>query len=397
MTDNTSSPRPFSSALPAVIFVTSIFFCNFLSRVIFAPLMPVMQVDFDFTHAGAGHLFLALAVGNALGLFVSGLVSRALYHRRTVAFSAMLVGCCALSVPQAGSFWTLLLTVFALGVSVGLYLPSGIATVTSLVRKEDWGKTMALHELAPNAAYVTAPLLAEAVLLHFQWRTALYLLGAAQLCLAAWFLKAGKGGEYPGVFPGPDTIRRIVRRPVFWLLVLFMCTAVGASLGPYSMLPLYLSDAHGYTREQANQLLAISRIAGCFAPFGAGWITDRWGPKPAILLAVSCNCLTLTGLGLASGEWLVAMVLLQPVFSVLVFAPAFTVLAFAFEPQDRAVAISLMGPLNALFGLGLFPTLLGHMGDAGHFDLGFLLLAGVLLGALCCLPLLPGRAQGGEV
>lgn len=393
MTEKTVSPKPFLAALPAVVFVAAIFYCNFLTRVVFAPLMPLIQSDLGFTHAGAGHLFLALAVGNGTGLLLSGFVSRATDHRRTVGISAILVGLGAMIVPFTSSYWTLLAAVFVVGVSVGIYLPSGIATITSLVRKEDWGKTMALHELAPNAAYVTAPLLAEAVLLFFEWRTTLYIMGAAQIALGAWFLRAGRGGEFPGLVPRPDKVAEIVRRPAFWVIVLFMSTAVGASIGPYSMIPLYLVDAHGFARAEANELLAVSRVAACVMPFLAGWATDRWGAKPAILISVSASGLALVGLGLASGSLLVAMVIVQPMCSVLLFAPGFTVLSMAFNPQERPVAIALMGPINACVGIGLFPTFLGHMGDAGLFGLGFLLQGCLLLATLLCLPLLPGNGD----
>ncbi len=394
MTDKISPSEPFKTALPAVLFVTSIFFCNFLSRVVLAPLMPMIQDDLGFTHAGAGHLFLALAVGNAIGLLLSGFISRSMYHRKTVGISAVLVGVLALMAPLAGDYASFMGAILALGIAVGIYLPSGIATVTSLVRKDDWGKTMAVHELAPNISYVTAPLLAEGVLLFFDWRAALSLLGVAQICLGLWFIKSGRGGEFPGVVPGPKMVGQIVRRPIFWLLVLMFSLAVGASIGPYTMIPLYLVDAHGYTRAEANHLLAVSRVMACFAPFIAGWITDKWGAKPAIFLYLTLTGTALIFLGMATGKLLVSMVLMQPVFSVFLFAPGFTMLSMAFPPEQRSVTVALMGPLNALIGLGLFPTFLGHMGDAGMFGTGFMIQGCLLLAALFFLPILPkGRAD----
>jgi NNP family nitrate/nitrite transporter-like MFS transporter len=389
MTDKMTSPKPFVAALPAVLFVTAVFFCNFLSRVVFAPLMPVIQADLGFTHAGAGHLFLALALGNGTGLLLSGFVSRTMQHRRTVGISSILVGIAAFATPFSSTYPTLMAAMFILGLAVGMYLPSGIATITSLVRKEDWGKTMALHELAPNFAYVLAPLLAEAVLLFFEWKSALYVMGGVQVLLGVWFLKCGRGGDFPGVVPRPAKVMRIVKRPLFWVIVLFMSTGVGTSIGPYSMIPLYLVDDHGFSREHANQLLAVSRVSSCAMPFLAGWITDKWGAKPAIILSLVANVSTLLGLGLATGNALIAMVILQPMFSVLIFVPAFTVLAMAFNPQDRAVAIAIMGPFNATIGIGLFPTFLGHMGDAGLFGTGFLVVGGILLVPLLFLPALP--------
>lgn len=393
MSQTTHSGHPFRLVLPAVVFVTSIFFCNFLSRVVLAPLMPVIQADLGFTHAGAGHLFLALALGNGAGLLLNGFISRVLDHRRTVGVSAILVGILALLAPLARDYGMLMGALLGLGVSVGLYLPSGIAAVTSLVRPSEWGKTLAVHELAPNLSYVIAPLLAEAVLLFFEWRAALGFLGGLQVCLGFWFLKSGRGGEFPGVVPGPDKIKRIVRRPILWLLILYFSMAVGASIGPYTMIPLYLTDVHGFSREQANHLLAISRIGACFVPILAGWITDKWGARPAILLYLVTNGSALVMLGLASGSMLVTMVILQPIFSVILFAPGFTMLSMSFGPKTRPVAIALMGPVNAIIGIGVFPTFLGHMGDAGMFEYGFLIQGCLLLGAMVFLPLLPaGRA-----
>ncbi|MBU4379439.1 MAG: MFS transporter, partial [Proteobacteria bacterium] len=365
---------PFRVALPGVIFVTAIFFFNFLSRVVLAPIMPVIQADLGFAHTGAGVLFMALGAGNALGLLLSGFLSRAVNHRRTVGISSLLVGACALATPLARDYAGLLAALFTMGVAAGFYLPSGIATIFSLIRKEDWGKSMAVHELAPNLAFVTAPILAEAVLLCFDWRASLHLLGAVQLCLGLWFLRSGRGGEFPGTVPGPPVVMQIVRRPIFWVLVLFFCLGVCASVGPYSMLPLYLADAHGYTREAANKLLSVSRVLACFAPFVAGWITDRWGARPAIFLFLLLTGSALIALGLTSDTPLMVVVLLQPMCSVFMFAPGFTLVSTVFPPEHRTVALALMGPINAVIGIGVAPIFLGAMGDAGRFDHGFMIL-----------------------
>ncbi len=344
--------------------------------------MPILEIELGFNHAAAGNIFLALGVGNAIGLLLNGFLSREINHNRTVGWSAVIVGVISLFLSQAWSYPSLVCGMLALGICVGLYLPSGIATVTSLVRPEDWGKTIATHEAAPNTAFVVAPLLAEAVLLFADWHVAVLMLAVIQIMLGLLFLRFGKGGAYPGVSPLSSLAGRLVRRPVLWLLVFCFCTAVGISMGPYSMLPLFLVDDRGFSREAANQLLAISRIGAVILPFVSGWFTDRWGAKPALFLYFAlCGCATIL-IGLASGPLLVAAVVLQPMFSVLFFTPAFTVVSHMFNPEERAVVVSFVGPINAFLGVGLIPWALGQLGQAGYFSEGF-----VAQGALCVLSL----------
>ena len=86
----------------------------------------------------------------------------------------------ALSV--AGGPWTMRCGFFALGFACGLYMPSAIATITSLIDRQHWGKAIAVHELAPNLAFFSAPFIAELFLTWLTWRAAL---GAAALALYA--------------------------------------------------------------------------------------------------------------------------------------------------------------------------------------------------------------------
>ncbi len=385
------APQPLLKALPAVLLTVAVFFLNFLTRITLAPLMPVVESELGFSHAQAGTVFLALGVGNGIGLLLSGFLSREVGHRRTVGISSLIVGCFAMFASQAWSCDSLQWSFLLLGVSVGLYLPSGIGVVTSLVRKEDWGKTLALHETAPNTAFVAAPLLAEALLLVWGWRSSLVLLGGAQLLLGAYFLKFGRGGDYPGVTPFSKEAGTVVRSLRFWLLIACFVWAVGMAMGPYSMMPLYLIEDHGYTRETANHLLAVSRCAAVFTAFLGGWLTDRMGVKPVMTVYFAICGLATVLLGAAKGPLLVAAVILQPVCTVLFFPAGFTLLAKMFNPRERNAALAFLGPTNAVFGVGLMPWVLGILGEQGEFATGFIFQGAGCLLLLLLVPLLPGE------
>jgi NNP family nitrate/nitrite transporter-like MFS transporter len=76
-------------------------------------------------------------------LLASGFVSSWLNHRRTIILSSMAVGGALLAVSISRNLWGIYFGLFILGMAAGLYLPSGIATVTGLVDSRHWGRAIA--------------------------------------------------------------------------------------------------------------------------------------------------------------------------------------------------------------------------------------------------------------
>lgn len=147
---NWISSDTLQSKLGPAFFLTSIFFVNFLSRVILAPLLVTIEKELHLDHQEAGILFLLISVGYSLALFGSGHLSSRLVHRKTIFLSTLGLGITLLGLSVSHSLWSIRSALFLLGICAGIYLPSGIATLTSLVRPQDWGKAVAIHELAPN-------------------------------------------------------------------------------------------------------------------------------------------------------------------------------------------------------------------------------------------------------
>src|SRR5512139_3037459 len=169
------------------------------------------------------------------------------------------------------------------GLAAGFYLSSGIATVTELVRPEHWGKAIAIHELAPNLGFVTAPLLAEVLLGLFSWRGVLTVIGIGSIIAGAVFVLWGKGGAFPGEAPDSKTLRSILVEPSFWIMIALFSLGIGASLGVYAMMPLYLVTERGMDRTWANTLVASSRILTMGSAIVTGWRTDRTGSKKTLM------------------------------------------------------------------------------------------------------------------
>jgi len=379
---------PFRKTLPPLFFIAFIFLVLFLCRVIFSPLLPSIQLEMGFSHSQAGRLFLFLAVGSGLGLLSNGFISRILIHRRTIALSVLLSGLALLITSQSKGYVSLGLCMLLTGWASGLYLPSGLATITSIVTAKDWGKALAVHDVAPNLSFLLAPLLAEGVLYFASWREALLVLGTTQILSAVIFNVFGRGGTSHGQAPNPRIFVYIVKQPAFWIFVAFFSLAIGMGLGLYSMLPLYLISEHQFQREAANQLLAISRITGLFGTFVSGYFTDRLGAKRTLgfyfVFAAASSIL----LGLSSGMLLIVAVFIQPIAATCFFPAGLTALSKSFSEEFRSVAVSLIIPTATLIGQGMVPAMLGYLGQQGVFYLGFVIMGCLLFTGPMLLPFL---------
>lgn len=373
---------PFRRALPWLLLVMTIFFLNFVSRAIFSPLMLSIEQDLGINHAQAGGFFLMVSLGYSVALAGSSFLSSRLTHRNCVILAAIWMGAGLLAVGHARSPILLQAALFFFGCSGGVYLPSGIAAITSLVREKDYGKAISVHELAPNLSLFLAPLIAEAFLRFTDWRGVMNLLGYACLAMAVIFFFIGKGGRFKGKALNLSRMTAIIRMPAFWIMGVMFCMGVGASIGPYSMLPLFLVNERGQTADFANTLLAFSRALTPVTVIIAGIASDRLGPARTIALYLALTGISTTLLALPAGGWLYAVVLIQPIFSALFFPAGFAAISMAFPPEERSVAISLIVPLGILGGMGFIPTMLGVAGDMGSFATGFILLGLLLMAAM---------------
>ena len=215
------SPIPgtssFFSQLGPILFLTTIFFLNFIGRIVFAPLMPSIERDLCLDHTEAGSIFFLISSGYFISILSSGFLSCRLSHRRTIIVSALSVGMVLICTSFSNSLWSIRLSLLFLGLAAGIYLPSGITTLTSLVSVKHWGKAVAIHELAPNLGFVVAPLLSELFMIWFSWRGVILFLGTGSILIGIAFAFFGRGGEFLGETPNFRSLKTLFAEPAFFL------------------------------------------------------------------------------------------------------------------------------------------------------------------------------------
>ena len=382
-----SSPS-FSATVKAILFLSGLFFLNFVSRVIFSPLLPVIEQEMGIDHTKSGSLFLVLSVGYFLSILSSGFVASVLNHKRTIILSCFLLGCVLVILGKTSSLLGLQVALFGIGIAAGIYFPSALATISHQVPSAYLARGIAIHEIAPNAAFVAAPLICDLFLLYLSWRLGMMFLGVLLIigALVYWGMEAGYREK--GRAPNMKALLRFFKMPAFWGMMLLFSLAIGATHGIYSMAALFLITDHGMELEAANRLLASSRLSSIFMPIAGGWFADRFGQQRTMGLVLLMTGLCTAAMALVSdGGWLITLVVAQPLFAVCFFSAGFAVLSKLGAQEFGNLAVTLCLPFAFLLGAGLVPAMIGWVGDRVSISFGFVLMGGLMLmaGALSIL------------
>ena len=372
-------PEPFQARISMTLFLAWLFYLGFVTRVMFAPLMPAIENDLGISHSQAGSLFLMMSLGYLMAPLCSGLISSRINHRGTLKLSAWLVGLALVPLLMVDSIWPVRLLLMVIGLAAGIHLPSAIATITGEIRKADWGKALSVHQAAPPLSFISAPLIAAALMNWFSWRHILVILAGVALLSALGYALSGKGGDFPGQLPNPKNVKFILSRRSFYIMVLLFAMAMGGNAGIFAMLPLFLVNERGMDLTWANTLVGLSQLSGLGMVFVAGWITDRIGQKMTMAgVLLSAGLLTI-GIGVLTGNALVAVIFIQPALVSSFFPGAFAAMSRIAPPALRSVTNAMGPPAAFLIGGGMLPMIIGYFGETYTFGAGITLAGAFML------------------
>jgi len=377
--------RSIRTNLPTILLLVFVFFFLFTSRMIYSPLLISIEKSLGLGHAQAASFFLFITIGYAGMLIFSGFVAAAIGHRATILLSALVAILGLIAVSLSSTLWGIRASLIIIGVGSGLYFPSGIPTLTSLVEEKDEGKVFALHEIGPNSSFVIAPIAAVFALRFLNWQGILLVLACIGTAAGLLFLIFARGGRFHGKPPHLANARLILTKSSFWIMAGLFTFGAGAAIGVFAMMPTYLVAERGMNAELVNTLVGLSRLSSLVIIFVAGYLVDRFGARRIISVVMLAAGVATVGLSIPFRPLLIAAVFLQPVLIACFFPAGFPLISRIAPPEMHNLTISFLFPIGYAFGPGLVPLLLGLLGDRLSFAVGFLMY-GILLMASAILP-----------
>lgn len=374
----------FRSALPWVGLVTLIFMMNYSARTALSPLMVHLEASLGIGHSQATSLIFIQGLGASLSLFLSGFMMSRIRPRSLIVFSQAASGCILLLMPLVSTLFAARWIFILLGLTSGLYFSAGITTLRSLVRYEDWGKTVGIHEFAPNLSFMLFPLYAQMLLPYFSWQGVLAVWGALMLLVALVFYTIGKGGTEHVASASAGNSLHLFKHPSTLMITFLLTISISGEFGIYVLLQLYLVNTHTMLPEHANVVLSLSRVSTPFMVVLGGWAADNFSTRRLLCIFFSTHAMGLVLMCLPYFNLAMAGVAIQSMSVALLFPALFKLMAECFSAHLLALALSMTLPLAILAGTGLAPWLLGVIGELFGFSAGLL---GLAVLSLACVPM----------
>jgi MFS family permease len=335
--------------------------------------LTAVRGEFQLTGAAAGALAALPLVTSAIGGMLFGWLSDRYGRARALVWSILAFSVLTALTATSRTVAELVFWRALVGIGLGGEWAAGSVLVAETWPVEHRGKAIGLMQSAWAIGYLLAAVMAALVLPRWGWRT-LFLLGVLPALVTLWMRRGIRepekwtapahsiGGAMAGLFRAP------MRRGVLMMASLCSFLLFGY-WGLFTWLPAYLASPV----EQGGAGLGIVRTSAWIVPmqvgafFGYvsfGFLSDRFGRRPAFLVFVLTTAVLVPVYGLAGRNAALLMVLgpLVGYFGHGYFSALGAMAADLFPPELRATAQGFC--YNIGRGLaGFAPVTVGALAD----------------------------------
>lgn len=371
----------FLSFVPFLTLISFVSFINILARVVFSPLTPYICDEMNLCHSDTGNLFFILSIGFALTLFASQFVSSYISHKKTVILSVFTTGLSLILVSRSIHFDFLRLSLFCLGLSSGLFIPSAVSMIREVVGMNHIGKAFGVFGAAQGFAFILGPLIVQNFIQVTSWNRMLFILGLGSVFISFTLAIFLKTGDQKGKIVTLDFAKTIFSLPAFWILAILLCLANGVNYGIYNMAPDYFQRHNLLNGDAVNQLMIVARIGSILSAILGGVLADRFGLKRSIVAFLILSGAATVMMGLISPSFSLALFCIQTPLAACLMPLIHSAMTLIAPPEKNAAIVSMMAPIAFTIGTGVVPQFLGFLGDSQLYALGFILLGLSTLGS----------------
>lgn len=361
------------------------------------PLLPFIRDSFSLDYTRAGILVSAFNLAYGLSQLPGGWLGDRAGYCKLVVLGISGVALSGLLVGFSSTFIMMAVLLVLMGVFGGGYHPSASSLVSASVEEKFRGRALGIHQLGGTASFFLAPLVSVGIANIFGWRGSFLILSVPIftfgiilfLLLRSWgYNKAGARHISPGKSKTdnrpsrPYRLTGLHRFPGLLRLfpVIILNSAVQMFLfSTLSFIPFYVVDTYGGSKQAAAALLSLAHFAGFWAGPSGGYLSDRMGKIPImIIIGVIAGPLILL-LNHISMGWSIYLMLFLIGMAAYMSMPVTEAYLIGHAPEQNRSTLLGVYYFVARTGMGLTAPAIGYTIDRWGFRPAFTLFGSTLI------------------
>ncbi len=356
-------------------------FAHHLLTALPVPLLPFIRDDFALDYTKSALVISAFALPYGISQLPAGRLADRIGPRMLITMGISGVALAGLLVGLSQSYVMMLVFLVLMGLLGGGYHPAASPAISALVEPRNRGQALGVHMIGGSASYFLSPLIAAAIAAAWSWRSPFIGLAIPAIGFGIVFYvllgrrlapKEAEHGAITSDKETPSAPGRLRRLAPFLTLSTFTQASV---ISIISFIPLFLVDHLGISKQIAAASIALIYSSGFWAGILGGYLSDRLGRMPVVLVTCFAASPAIYLLNLVSPGWSAAALLIT--IGMIMYARAPVSEAYIIDQTSERNRSTILGIyyFGSMEGSGVLTPAIGYLVDHFGFSASFTITA----------------------
>jgi MFS family permease len=254
------------------------------------PLIPMIRTDHNLNYTQSGFVLSVFSVTSGISQLPAGWLADRFGVRLAVLIGISGVALAGLMIGLTYSYVALIAFLVIAAILGGGYHPAASAAVSASVSPDNRGKALGIHLIGGTSAFWIVPLIAAPIATAWEWRSSFLILSIPTMVLGVvLYMLISRRAQVQRADPqAGDKASSALPAKVQWRkLAPFLIISIATGIMVQSVsayLSLFAVDHLGVSEANAARLMALTPLVGLFAAPMGGYLSDRFGGVPVIIV-----------------------------------------------------------------------------------------------------------------
>ena len=265
-------------------------FSHHVITALVVPLLPFIRNDFGLDYTQSGFVISAFTLSYGMAQMPAGWLADRLGPQKLITLSITGVALAGLLIGLSHAYILMIGFLILMGLCGGGYHPSAPPLISASVKPENRGYALGCHVVGGSASYFLSPLIGAYIATLLGWRGAFISLAIPTIIFGFMFhvvlgrrLEQDRLAETASDRDAEKPKTAGFYRPILAFIVLSTSTSA-ITMSTIAFIPLYMVDQLNVTERTAAALMAVIYSTGLWAAPLGGYLSDRLGRIPVIVV-----------------------------------------------------------------------------------------------------------------